>query len=520
MKKILSFITLLFIVFGFAPQNVEAMSDTWYFVVTAYYSPLPNQKSYLTWNYESEIRLNWQWIAWASWKKVFSGMLAWPKTYAFWTKIYLEWLGVWEISDRWWAIVSAWNRWYSHDRLDIWVGYWDEWLQRALYWGKRTVKWNIISSDSKVTLDYTKMPAPNWTTTWLKPKEDVFTYSLWVWSDSVKVKKLQQFLKDLDLYIWEVNWIYNDEIISIVYNFQIDNEILSSKNDIWAWYWGNITRDKFKKAYLNGEFDELKTQKNEVNQEMKVEVKQIETKKEEKQSPVVISTEIKKENEDLDIFNLPLSWIENTKKLQSILKELSLYNGELTWNYKDITDIIYTFQVDEWIIKSMWDVWAWFYGPKTRESLKNKYLNYKKELEEAEKIRQEEEKRRKELEDKYREIEKSVLEEVNEKTKDLLWVKFWEVSPRVRELQLTLKELWYFSEKDTAIYWEKTKESLALFQLENDLIDSLDSQYAWILWERTFFVLKTKLEEKYLDSKLSENTDLLEFVSVINNTSL
>ena len=36
MKKILSLITLLLIIVGFIPQNVEAMSDTGYFVVTAY----------------------------------------------------------------------------------------------------------------------------------------------------------------------------------------------------------------------------------------------------------------------------------------------------------------------------------------------------------------------------------------------------------------------------------------------------------------------------------------------------
>lgn len=503
MKKILSLITLLLILVWFIPQNVDAMSDTGYFVVTAYYSPLPNQKNYLTGNYESEIRLNWAWIRGASWKWVFSGMLAWPKTYAFWTKIYLEWLGVWEISDRWWAIVTAWNRWYSHDRLDVWVGYGDEWLQRALYWWKRTVKWNIIDSNSTVTLDYNKILSPNWATSWLKPKEDVFTYSLWIDSDLYKVKKLQQFFKDLWLYFWEINWIYNDEIISIVYNFQIDNEILSSKNDAWSGYWGNITRDKFKKAYLNWEFDDLKTQKIEVKQEVKVEIKQ-----EVKQTPILVKEEVKKENNELEIFNLPLSWVENTKKLQSILKELSLYNGELTWNYNDITDSIYDFQVSEWLVKNIWDSWAWFYGPKTRESLKNKYLNYKKQLEEAEKVKQEEEKRRKELEDKYREIEKVALQKVEIKIKNIYWVKFWEVSPRVRDLQLTLKELGYFNEKDTAIYWEKTKQSLALFQLNNNLIDTIDSQYAWILWERTLNLMKIQLTNVYLKQELALNKDI------------
>jgi len=508
MKKILSLITLLLIIVGFIPQNVEAMSDTGYFVVTAYYSPLPNQKHYLTGNYESEIRLNWSGIRWASWKWVFSGMLAWPKTYAFWTKVYLEWLGIWEISDRWGAIVTAWNRGYSHDRLDVWVGYGDEWLQRALYWGKRTVKWNIIDSNSIVTLDYTKLLSPNWATSWLKPKEDVFTYSLWVDSDSNRVKKLQQFLKDLWLYTWEINWVYNDEIISIVYNFQIDNEILSSKNDAWAGYWGNITRDKFKKAYLNWEFDDIKIQKIEVKQEVKAEVKPIEVKQEIKQTPVIINTEVKKENDKLEIFNLPLSWLENTKKLQSILKELSIYNGELTWNYNDITDSIYNFQLTEWIVKNVWDAWAWFYGPKTREALKNKYLNYKKQLEEAEKVKQEEEKRRKELEDKYREIEKIALQKVETKTKNIYWVKFWDISPNVRNLQVSLKELGYFNDNDTAIFWEKTKEAVIKFQLSNNLIENENSIYAWILWERTLNLIKTQLTSVYLKQELALNKDL------------
>jgi len=518
MKKKLSIITLLLIIIWIIPQNVEAKTDTWYFVVTAYYSPLPNQKSYLTWNYEAEIRLNWQWIAWASWKKVFSGMLAWPKTYSFWTKIYLEGLGIWEISDRWGAIVSAWNRWYTHDRLDIWVGYWDEWLQRALYWWKRTVKWSIIDSNSKVNLDYTSMPSPNWTTTWLKPKEDVFSYSLWVWSDNAKIKKLKLFLKDLGLYNWVINWIYNDEIISIIYNFQIDNEILSSVSDSWAGYWGNITRDKFKKAYLNWEFDKVE----ELISEKIIEIKVEETKKEEKikVDEIIENKIISEKNNQLSIFENVLSWAENTKKLQEILKELSLYNWEITGDYSDIVDSIYNFQLSENIIKSKNDIWAWNFWPKTRYTLKQKYLDYKQKLLEEEALRVEEEKRKQELEEKYREIEKSIIETVESKTKDLLWIKFWEVSPRVRNLQLTLKDLGYFNEKDTAIYWNKTKESLAIFQLENDLIDNIDSQYAWVLWERTLSAIKDKLEEKYLQSRLEWNEELLEFVNINNNTAL
>lgn len=76
-QKILSYLTLLVLVFSFAPQNTSASGDG-YFVVTAYYSPLPNQKHYLKGNYEDEKRLNGQGIAGASGRPVFSGMLAAP----------------------------------------------------------------------------------------------------------------------------------------------------------------------------------------------------------------------------------------------------------------------------------------------------------------------------------------------------------------------------------------------------------------------------------------------------------
>ena len=101
MKKTLSIISLLLILSNLTSPifaEWETNEEEWYFVVTAYYSPLPNQKYYYTGNYESEVKLNWNWTHWASWKEVFSWMLAAPKTYEFGTKVYLEWLGVWEVS--------------------------------------------------------------------------------------------------------------------------------------------------------------------------------------------------------------------------------------------------------------------------------------------------------------------------------------------------------------------------------------------------------------------------------------
>ncbi|MDD2907420.1 MAG: peptidoglycan-binding protein [Candidatus Gracilibacteria bacterium] len=499
MKKILAFVTLLLILVGFLPQDVDAMTDTGYFVVTAYYSPLPNQKHYLTGNYEAEIRLNGEGIKGASGKKVFSGMLAGPKTYNFGTKIYLEGLGIGEISDRGGAIVTAGNRGYSHDRIDVWMGYGDEGLQRAMYWGKRTVKGNITNINSEVTLNYFNIASPAWTTTGLKPQNNVFTYSLGIGSDIARVKKLQQFFSDLGIYTGEIDGIYNKQIIDIVYNFQIENEIVSSENDDGAGYWGNITKDKFKKAYLNGEFD---VKKDEVLNNKDITDKQ----------EIVINQVV---NTEIDIFSKSLTTINEIKKLQEILSDLGFYSGDLTGKIVDITDSIYDFQLENNIVSSIGDVGAGTYGPKTRSYLKTRYDEYKIQLEnnekarlEAEKLKQEEEKRKQELEDKYKEIEKIALNKVEEKTKNISLVKVGDVSSNVRNLQLTLKELGYFNDKDTAIYGEKTKQAVVAFQLSNNLIDSENSQYAGVIGERTLGVIKESLKTKYLKEEVANNSEL------------
>lgn len=141
MKKIPKILLLIVFIFTINSNFVFAETSSDYFIVTAYYSPLPNQNYYLKGNYEDELKLNWMWIAWASWVWVYEWMLAAPKNYAFWTKIYLEWLWIWSVEDRGGAIVNSWVRWYEHDRIDVWMWYWEEWLRRALYWWKRKVAW-------------------------------------------------------------------------------------------------------------------------------------------------------------------------------------------------------------------------------------------------------------------------------------------------------------------------------------------------------------------------------------------
>lgn len=90
-NSIISLIILqIFSIVSPAFADAAPSSEKKKFIVTAYYSPLPNQNFYLKGSYEADIRLNGNGTHGASGKEVYIGMLAAPKTYSFGTKVYLE----------------------------------------------------------------------------------------------------------------------------------------------------------------------------------------------------------------------------------------------------------------------------------------------------------------------------------------------------------------------------------------------------------------------------------------------
>lgn len=129
---------------------VSAEAAETYFIVTAYYSPLPDQASYFRGSYEADIRLNGSGTHGASGRAVYTGMLAAPKNYSFGTTIYLEGIGTGVVDDRGGAIVEAGKRGHQYDRLDIWMGHGDEGLSRALAWGRRVVPGRVVSTSRRL----------------------------------------------------------------------------------------------------------------------------------------------------------------------------------------------------------------------------------------------------------------------------------------------------------------------------------------------------------------------------------
>lgn len=232
------------------------------FIVTAYYSPLPDQSFYLRGSYEADLKLNGNGTHGASGKPVYPGMLAGPKTYAFGTKVYLEGLGVGTVDDRGGAIVSSGSRGYDADRLDIWMGQGEEGLRRALSWGKRSVTGKIIAKDeetNKKVIDLSRVKIAKIDAKAYKRQQEpsgsgtdetgIFSSSISKNTSPDRIKELQIILSRLSYYNGDIDGHYSKAMENAIYSFQIENRIVTSRKTYGAGFYGASTRSKLREIY-------------------------------------------------------------------------------------------------------------------------------------------------------------------------------------------------------------------------------------------------------------------------------
>lgn len=199
------------------------------FIVTAYYSPVKWQNDYYRWSYEADIRLNGNGTHGASGSPVFTGMIAAPKTYAFGTQIFFEWLGLGTVSDRGWAIVDAYVRGQAYDRIDLWVGYGDAGLNRARAWGRREVKWTIVQNSTSAPIDITGIENGSVNLAWY-PRPGASPSIGGLTSDVISA------FADLGY-----NLVGTDTK-SMILEFQLEQKVINSKDDDGAGNYGPKTR--------------------------------------------------------------------------------------------------------------------------------------------------------------------------------------------------------------------------------------------------------------------------------------
>lgn len=140
LKRLLSCVLVLGCVVAPVPVSAEATAipQEIDYVLTAYYSPLPGQCCYVKGGIVADKILNGNGTHGADGTPVYVGMLAAPPTYAFGTRISLPGLGVLEVHDRGGAIQVIEGG--AIHRLDVWAGYGEEGLARALSFGVKRIR--------------------------------------------------------------------------------------------------------------------------------------------------------------------------------------------------------------------------------------------------------------------------------------------------------------------------------------------------------------------------------------------
>ncbi len=237
------------------------------FILSAYYSPLPCQKRYATGSYQADIRLNGSGVNGADGTPVYPGMVAAPRNYKFGMKLDIPGIGITAVHDRGGAIVNAGVRTNAHDRLDIWMGYGDKGLTRALQWGKRTLDVTVYGVNDSIREqvllgDYSPDEAipgecdPDEPATYVSnntvieykvdlkevKSTDDFTRNLYSGLSGEAVARLQKKLSDLNLYRAELSGRFDALTKHAVFKFQQSQDIVGDAATIGAGVFGPQTR--------------------------------------------------------------------------------------------------------------------------------------------------------------------------------------------------------------------------------------------------------------------------------------
>ena len=242
------------------------------FLISAYYSPLPGQEKYATDSYENDIRLNGSGVHGADGTNVYPGMVAAPGIYPFGTKMKIPGIGTVAVHDRGGAIVESGERENIYDRLDIWMGYGDAGLQRALNWGKRSKEVTVYGVNStikekielvgysenekyitkktpkaepiqsKILFEKSEAPIPQIEQNTPSPKK-VFTTNLQLGDSGADVTELQKELQKINLLGIEPTGYYGEVTAHAVFKFQQKHELVSDENSVGAGVFGPQTQN-------------------------------------------------------------------------------------------------------------------------------------------------------------------------------------------------------------------------------------------------------------------------------------
>lgn len=514
------------------------------FTISAYYSPLPGQTRYATGSYEGDIRLNGSGVRSADGTPVYPGMIAAPPKYPFGTKMNIPGVGTVSVHDRGGAIVAAGQRGQAYDRLDVWMGYGDTGLTRALNWGKRNVNVTVygINPSIKENVYLEGFTQAEKFIRNIVVEQKIFKTDLWHGQSGDKVKELQNYLADLGYYKGKIDGYYGDEVYKAIIKFQIDEGIVENAEEFGAGYFGPQTRAKIEGVIEKRRKEQLPRYnlgKDDTGEEVKklqkalldlgydvdinglYDEKTIEAVFKFQQNNEIVDYEddpgagyfgprtfmvlsqrltekhnIKPDTQErkivqasFDAFNRDLQMGdsgEDVRRLQEELRNLNLFKTTSTGYYGQVTQhAVFKFQQRQEILSDYQETGAGVFGPQTRDTM-NSLLGYRANTREliASKTASYEEKTTMLAQDTKVETEPvQVSDDANIFEEDLM---YGSRSQMVAKLQNTLKNLGYFTGAITTDYFgDITRDSVIAFQIDNNIISSPNDMNAGVLEANT-----------------------------------
>lgn len=191
------------------------------FVITAYYSPLPDQCCYVKGSFAADMVLNGEGTHGADGTAVYPGMAAAPKEYPFGTRITLPGIGTVAVHDRGGAINVLDS---GVHRLDLWVGKGEEGLARALAFGVRRMKATVYPINTAMPderLDLASLAAPLDTLKSFRVSDpSIVGLRAEKGEKSMSVKLMQQELRKLGFLDAEHNGHFGDATEAALQKFQ------------------------------------------------------------------------------------------------------------------------------------------------------------------------------------------------------------------------------------------------------------------------------------------------------------
>lgn len=328
------------------------------FIITAYYSPIEGQNRYIRGSLAADKKLNGNGTHGADGTPVYPGMIAAPKNISFGTKMLIPGIGTVAVHDRGGAIVPAGQRGHQYDRLDVWMGYGDEGLNRALSWGRRTVTVVVYGQDANIAEDIDLSGISGGAVATISnPVVDISQNFGYGDSDKL-IQDIKSKLFELQYFTGEINEIFDEALYKAILEFQLQNEIVDSEKDFGAGYFGHQTRRTLEKAYQNKEnkavFTIISKAKAENNLDNYA------------QNVLLAGNGLTFLTQDLKLGDSGQAVIE----LQIELNKFNLFGLEPTGYYGEVTEhAIFKFQQSQQLVGDKTSLGAGILGPQTRAKL-------------------------------------------------------------------------------------------------------------------------------------------------------